>query len=111
MKVCIETHQQFEKDIKRLAKKYKSIAKDYALLLSSLSSNPLSGTDLGNGVRKVRMAIASKGKGKSGGARVITYTITDNGDGTIEITLLTMYDKGEMSNVSDSFIKSLLRTI
>ena len=35
--------------------------------LHSLQSNPLQGVDLGKGLRKIRMSIASKGKGKSGG--------------------------------------------
>ena len=59
------------------------------------------------GIRKVRMAIASKGKGKSGGARVITYNLYQEGDSVI-IDLLTIYDKGEISNISDEFISFLL---
>lgn len=53
------------------------------------------------------MAIACKGKGKSGGARVITYNIQQVAD-TIQIDLLTIYDKGEIANVSDAFIEYLL---
>ena len=73
-----------------------------------MQNNPLQGTDLGNGVKKVRMAIVSKGKGKSGGARVITYSIRQNAD-SIQIDLLIIYDKNEMPNVSDDFIKYLLK--
>lgn len=53
------------------------------------------------------MAIASKGKGKSGGARVITYNLYQEGNSVI-IDLLTIYDKGEISNISDEFISFLL---
>lgn len=67
----------------------------------------MQGADLGNGMRKVRMAIAQKGKGKSGGARVIAYHVTV-GDDVFGITLLTIYDKSELANVSDSYLKSLL---
>ena len=59
-----------------MAKKYKSFVKDYDDFLDSLEKNPFQGTFLGMGVYKTRMAIASKGKGKSGGARVLTYNVT-----------------------------------
>lgn len=71
MKVLIGYYRQFLKDLKRLAKKYKSLRDDYAGLLASLKENPLMGTDLGNGTRKIRLAIASKGNGKSGGASAL----------------------------------------
>ena len=74
MSCRITTSEDFERRMKRLAKKYRSMKQDYALLLASLTENPFQGADLGQGLRKVRMAIASKGKGKSGGARVITIT-------------------------------------
>lgn len=61
MEVCISYHNQFLKDIKRLSKKYPSLKSDYRTFLSELETNPDIGTDLGSGVRKVRMAIASKG--------------------------------------------------
>lgn len=63
---------EFGKSLKRLAKRYLSIRDDYESLLKELRRNPTMGTDLGRGLRKIRMAITSKGKGKSGGARVIT---------------------------------------
>lgn len=66
--------------------------------------------DLGLGVRKVRMSIKSKGKGKSSGARVITYNITIAED-NIDITLLTIYDKSEKSAITDKEIKDLLKSI
>ena len=72
--------------------------------------NPFEGVDLGMGVRKVRMSIKSKGKGKSGGARVITYSLTAD-DEDINLTLLTIYDKSERSTISDKEIKDLLKCI
>lgn len=56
-------------------------------------NNPFLGDDLGSGIRKVRMAIASKGKGKSGGARILTLNLLLDTE-SMEITLLTIYDKG-----------------
>lgn len=57
------------------------------------------------------MAIASKGKGKSGGARVITYNLQQLSSDEIIITLMTIYDKGEISNVSDAYLRSLVSEI
>ena len=62
-------HPQFSKDVKRLSKKYKSLVSDLKSIISEIQNNPEIGIDLGHGLRKVRMAIASKGKGKSGGAK------------------------------------------
>ena len=62
----------FEQELKRLAKKYSSVRDDYRALLNSLLENPTRGSTLGKNSYKVRMAIRSKNRGKSGGARVIT---------------------------------------
>lgn len=68
------------------------------------------GKDLGNEVRKIRMAVKSKGKGKSGGMRVITFNVIIDRTDT-EITLLSMYDKSEKESISDKEIKVLLESI
>ena len=106
MKVKIIPSEEFDRHFRRLAKKYRSLPEDYLAFSKSLKEHPMQGDDLGGGVRKVRMAIASKHKGKSGDARVLTLNVlvsnTDN------ITLLTIYDKGEIENVTDAYIKWLL---
>ena len=102
---------EFERRAKDLAKKYKSFVKDYDDFLDSLEKNPFQGTSLGMGVYKTRMAIVSKGKGKSGGARVLTYNVTKTSSGKVVDTLLSIFDKGEMENVSDAYIKSLVKEI
>lgn len=89
-------------------KRYASFADDYENLLMDLKANPRLGTDLGGGLRKIRMAITSKGKGKSGGARVITYTVIVQVDET-EINLLTIYDKAERESISKEELKELLQ--
>ena len=108
MNVTIIPSTEFNRQFKRLAKKYKSLLNDYLTLSKSLKDNPLQGDDLG-GVRKIRMAISSKGKGKSGGARVLTLNVLVSGDA--EVTLLTIYDKNEIDNVSDEYIRWLVSTI
>lgn len=102
---------EFRRHFKRLAKKYPSLVNDYDLFKNELHKNPFQGVDLGGGTRKVRMSIASKGKGKRGGARVITFNLVQHEDETIEITLLTIYDKGEISSVTDKYIKWLISLI
>ena len=108
MKVDILTHPEFEREFKRLSKKYHSLVDDYALLLENLEKSPLQGTSLGMGTRKVRMGVDSKGGGKSGGMRVITYTVIQKSPDLVELTLLYIYDKSEMDNISTRFIKYLL---
>lgn len=97
---------EFKKHAKRLAKKYVSFAEDLSELQDRLKENPYEGIDLGNGIRKIRMRIASKGKGKSGGARVISFIVAVSED--VEVTLLTIYDKSEQGNISDKEIKQLV---
>ena len=110
MNYRIKTSPTFVKEIKRLKKKYPSIKDDYANFLNEIKTNPESGTDLGNGLRKVRMAIKSKGRGKSHGARVITYTIiTSVNEG--EINLLTIYDKAERETISRQEIEEIVKEV
>lgn len=81
---------------------------DLHSFVSDLRANPFMGTQLGNNLRKVRFQITSKGKGKSGGARVITHTVLISSDGA-NVTLLTMYDKSERETISDKELKQLLK--
>ena len=104
----VKTARSFEKELKRLGKRYVSIVDDYANLLEELYANPQLGTDLGGGLRKIRMAITSKGRGKSGGARVITFTVVVAVEET-EINLLYIYDKAERASISRKEIEELLR--
>ena len=106
MKVTISTIEEFDRQARRLAKKYKSLKADLMILQKEIMENPFIGSDLGSGIRKIRLAIASKGKGKSGGARVLTLTILVSEDA--EVTLLTIYDKNEIENVSDEYIRWLI---
>ena len=95
---------EFKREFKRLYKKYRSLLDDFETWKNEILNNPLLGDDLGGGVRKVRMAIASKGKGKSGGARILTLNLMIDPE-SMKITLLTIYDKSEIANVKDDYIK------
>ena len=98
---------EFEKSLKRLSKKYKSLKDDYIQFLNELEKNPYIGDEIIENCRKARIAIKSKGKGKSVGGRVIFYYEIVNDT----ILLLYIYDKNELENVNDDFIRYLLQTI
>ena len=98
----------FEKEYKRLRKRYKSLPDDLKALVSELREDPEKGTLLKYNLRKVRMAIASKGKGKSGGARVITHTLI-MADVDAAIIMVAIYDKSEKENLTDKELLELAR--
>ena len=109
MNYQIVTTEDFERNFKKLSKKYRSMNDDYEILINGLLSNPTMGDDLGDNTRKVRMAIASKNKGKSGGARVITCNVLVDVINA-EIYLLTIYDKGERDSISKAEILHLKKS-
>lgn len=97
--------ENFIREAKRLIKKYPSLKSELKVLGEELSQNPLQGTPLGNDVYKIRMAIASKGKGKSGGARVISFVKIIQ----TTVVLISIYNKGEKETISDQEIQLLLK--
>ncbi len=97
----------FDKQAKRLAKKYPSLKDDLTTLLSILQQDPEQGTALGNNFFKIRMAISSKSKGKSGGARVITYVkIT-----ATTVYLASIYDKAEKGSITNKELERIFGLI
>ena len=108
MNCKIETTPDFARELKQLAKRYPSLKEDYRDFLDALCKSPLQGESLGKHLRKVRFPIASKGKGKSGGARVITHTVLVESDGA-DITLVTIYDKSDQANITDKELKKLIK--
>jgi len=111
MNVTIDFLPEFERRAKALAKKYKSFPSDYEAFLDELEKDPFGGDPLGHNTYKYRMAIASKGKGKSGGARVITYNVQKPTTDDVLITLMSIYDKSEIDNVSDAYLRQLVQSI
>jgi len=99
--------ENFRKEAKRLIKKYASLQRELEDLGQHLAENPSHGTPLGNSCYKIRLSIASKGKGKSSGGRVITSVfVSDN-----TVFLLSIYDKSEKSTISDDELNDLLKFI
>jgi hypothetical protein len=74
-------------------------------LFSELEKNPSMGVSLGNGIFKIRLAIASKKSGKSGGARVMSFVKVQKNT----VLLFSIFDKGDRESISDKEIKLLLR--
>ena len=96
--------EPFERKLKRLAKKYKSLATDLAKVVDELVENPTLGTPIGKDCYKLRIAITSKGKGKSGGSRMITYVRIVKKT----VFLMDIYDKSEQANISDKELLMLI---
>lgn len=107
MSYKVKTIPKFEKQLKKLAKKYPSLRTEFIELVKELRQKPKQGTAIGNNCYKIRLSIVSKGKGKSGGARVITYLQVSD---TI-VFLLSIYDKSEKENISDKVLEELLKYI
>ena len=107
MNYKIDTIAHFDKQFKRLAKKYPSLKTDFIQFVESVKSNPFQGVSLKNNCHKLRLAIKSKGKRKSGGARVILHIVVQNK----MIYFLSIYDKSESENIGDKEISQLLAQI
>ncbi len=108
MSYNVKTIPKFEKELKRLAKKHASLKVEYIQLIESLKENPVQRySPLGNECFKIRIGISSKGKGKSGGARVITYVQIVQ----TTVYLLTIFDKSEKENIPDKELQELLKML
>ncbi|WP_448824463.1 toxin [Capnocytophaga ochracea] len=100
----------FAKELKTLCKKYKSLKKDFEALKEEIETNPNIGVSLEEGLRKIRLNISSKNKGKSGGARVITHEILVEIDHqeTMSVAFISIYDKSEYDTVDLDIVKKLV---
>jgi len=105
MSYKIELSANFKKEAKKLTKKFPSLKQELTTLFTELETNPTMGTPLGNDIYKIRLAIASKNKGKSGGARVLSFVkIT-----ATTVLLFSIYNKGDIDNLSDKEIQNLIK--
>ncbi len=107
MSYKVKSLDVFEKQAKRLIKKYASLKDELLELIQLLNENPEEGTPIGKHCYKIRISISSKGKGKSGGARVITnFYITED-----TVYLLSIYDKSEKENLTNKELEELLNNL
>ncbi len=107
MNYSVFTIPPFDKQLKKLAKKYPSLKNEYAELIESLEAHPEQGTALGQNCYKIRFAIKSKGKGKRAGARVIINVLISDSI----VYLLTIYDKSDKENLTNKELEELLQFI
>jgi mRNA-degrading endonuclease RelE of RelBE toxin-antitoxin system len=101
----VTTTPTFEKQAKTLARKYRSLNDDLATLISQLEVNPELGIPLGHHCFKIRLAIKSKAKGKSGGGRVITHVRIIKQT----VRMIAIYDKSDKETLTDSELLELLK--
>lgn len=116
MKISIELTSNFKKELKPLVKKYRSILEDLGRLEKDLIKNPRLGTPLGRDAYKIRLKISSKGQGKSGGARVISFldstvigVINQQNEESITVYLLSIYDKADTASITDKELRDLIK--
>ena len=106
----IQTTSYFDTEAKRLAKRHRSFIDDLENFQKELLKNPYQGTELSPGIRKVRLTIESKGRGKSGGVRVITFTyFVDEKDGVV--ILLLLYDKADASSIKMNVVRKIIKDL
>ena len=104
---------EFVRSAKKLIKKYRSLKEELGELNKSLEKNPFQGDRISGEIYKIRLAVRSKGRGKSGGARIITYVDVEvkNEEEKVSVYLLKMYDKSEFSNISTEHLVQIVSNI
>ena len=107
MNYSIRTIPKFDKQVKKLSKKYPSFKTYFAAFITTLKEDPEQGILLGQNCYKIRFAITNKGKGKSGGARIITNLVI--ADETVY--LISIYDKTDKENITDKELEELLKDV
>jgi len=113
MTITVIATQYFRRDAKKLLKKYRSLKDELKELSESLIEDPTQGVKITENAYKIRLAVKSKGRGKSGGLRVITYVYVkiQKNDELTRVYLLTIYDKSDIDNLSDNIIKQYINEI
>jgi mRNA-degrading endonuclease RelE of RelBE toxin-antitoxin system len=101
--VQIKTTSIFTKNFKKLFKKDRNLLTEYEELLNKLESNPILGTNIGNGTYKIRLQNKSNNKGKSGGYRIVTYTKIED-----TILLVHIYSKSDIENIHENIINEII---
>jgi mRNA-degrading endonuclease RelE of RelBE toxin-antitoxin system len=117
MKTIVRVSKSFKRLAKPLLKKYSSLANELLSLENELLTNPKFGIPLGRDSYKIRLAVKSKGRGKSGGLRVITHLdtemvcIVEEINENYVISLIAIYDKNETATISDKELKELIEQL
>jgi len=107
--IKVFTLPEFDKSLKRLSKKFPSLKDEYLDFIEKTERGNVQGRSLGNGFYKSRLSVKSKGKGKSGGLRIISYKEVIYRLDKTEITLVAIYDKSEISTVDRKYLDWLIK--
>lgn len=97
---------RFQRDLRELAKRYRSIRSDIQPLIDQLQAGEIPGDRIAGikyQVFKVRIKNSNIQKGKSGGYRVIYYLKNAQG-----IILTTIYSKSDLTDVSNEIIEQAI---
>jgi len=114
MKVIVRVSKSFKRQAKPLLKKFSTLTNELIQLENELNINPYHGKPLGKDSYKIKLAVKSIGKGKSGGLRVITHLDTEivglivNEDDSIIVNLISIYDKSKTASISDKELRDLI---
>lgn len=104
--IQVEASPTFNRNLRTLAKKYRSIRNDIQPVIEQLERGELLGeqiSGIGYEVFKLRVRNSDIQKGKSGGYRLIYYVKTTKG-----IILLTVYTKSEQADITADEIRSII---
>ncbi len=107
--IKVLTIPEFDKSLKRLSRKFPGLKGEYQEFIEKSEKKNVQGRSLGNGFYKARLSVKSKGKGKSGGLRIISYREVIYKMEEIEITLIAIYDKNEISSIDRKYLESLIK--
>ncbi len=107
MNYSVKSIAVFERQAKRLIKKFPSLKSELLALVEDLKLNPSKGTSLGKNCFKIRLSVRSKGEGKSGGARIITHFVVSE----YSVFLLSIYDKVDKGNLTNKELVELLESL
>ena len=110
MSNSIKPTPEFKRDLKPLLKKYRTLKETILSLEQALVKNPYLGESYGQGIYKIRIADESKGKGKSGGFRILYYHLTKTEQG-IEMLFLNIIDKSEIVTIKKADAVKQLKEI
>jgi hypothetical protein len=103
MNLIIVPTPNFQKSVKKLLKKYKSLLKDLEMFFEDYELLQKQAQELGSNCFKIRLANSSIPIGKSGGFRVIYFIKQEN-----KIYLLEIYSKSQQANISKEQITEIL---
>jgi len=102
--INVYTIPEFDRSLVRLSKKYRSLKTEYLEFIEKVENEGVQGTPLGNGIFKARLAVKSKGKGKSGGLRIISFNDVIIALEEKMVLLIDIYDKNEVSTVDKKIL-------